>query len=93
MSRKELYNKIKELGIADNIKKKFNRNYTLISNADLESFINGFNIKKVTVKTTPSKGTTNTAKDCSKAIIGLVSTLQAKKYLTADEADDVLKML
>lgn len=39
MSRKELYAKIKELGIQDDIKKEFGKNYTMVGNADLACMI------------------------------------------------------
>lgn len=39
MSRKELYAKIKELGIQDDIKEEFGKNYTMVGNADLACMI------------------------------------------------------
>jgi len=39
MNRKELYAKIKELGIQDNIKEEFGKNYTMVGNADLACMI------------------------------------------------------
>ena len=88
MSRQELYHKVKELGIAKEIEKKFHQNFTRVSNADLESFIKGFGVKKA-----PSKKVTTSTGNCSKVFIRLVSTLQAKKCLTAYEADEILKLL
>lgn len=84
MSRKELYNKVKELGIAKKIEEKFHQNFTRVSNIELEEFIKSF-----VAKNKPKAA----AGDHYKVIIRLVSTLQAKKYLTAAEADDILKML
>ena len=51
MSRKELYAKVKELGVADIIKTRLGDNYTRVSNADLEAFLKGFS-KKTTEKKT-----------------------------------------
>ena len=39
MNRKELYAKIKELGIQDSIKEEFGKNYTMVGNADLACMI------------------------------------------------------
>lgn len=39
LSRKELYAKIKELGIQDSIKEEFGKNYTMVGNADLACMI------------------------------------------------------
>ena len=40
MSRKEVYDIIKENNLGDDIKEKFGKNYTVIPTADLERFIN-----------------------------------------------------
>lgn len=39
MTRKELYSKIKQLGLADEIKKKYGDNYTRVSSRDLEKTV------------------------------------------------------
>ena len=39
MTRKELYNKVKSLNLAEEVKKVFGDNYTRVSNADLEQLI------------------------------------------------------
>lgn len=39
MERKELYAKIKELGLQDEVKKTFGKNFTMVGNADLEKII------------------------------------------------------
>jgi hypothetical protein len=86
MSRKEIYNKIKELGIAKEIESRFGQNFTRVSSASLEEFLRGYaTVKKVIRKPV--------VPNYEKVIIRLVSTLQAKKYLTAAEAEDVLKLL
>lgn len=87
MSRKELYAKVKELGAADAIKTKFGDNYTRVSNADLEDFLRGFG-KKTTKK--EKKKATGSYKE---AMVKLLSTLQAKRALTAKEAEEVAALL
>ena len=90
MQRQELYRKIKELGIAKKIEEKFHQNFTRVSNAKLESFIKEFTTKanKATKK---SSGTA--VSKVNIVVVNLVSTLQAKRILTATEADNILKML
>ena len=87
MSRKEIYSKIKELGIAKEIESRFGQNFTRVSSANLEEFLRGYTTVKKVVRKKPL------APSYEKVIVRLVSTLQAKKYLTAAEAEDVLKLL
>lgn len=79
MTRKQLYDKVRSLGIADNIKKKYGKNYTNLSNEILEEVVVSHETPK--------------DKNYDKVIIRLVSTLQAKNLLTPEEAEDILKML
>lgn len=100
MSRKELYAKVKELGAADAIKTKFGDNYTRVSNANLEDFLKGFG-KKVTKKATKKKAAPKKEKkakkratgSCKEAMVKLLSTLQARRALTAKEAEEVAALL
>ena len=98
MSRKELYVKVKELGAQDAIKAKFDDNFTRVSNADLEDFLNGFG-KKTVKKTAPAAPKKKEEKKegsgcpCKEAIVKLLSTLQAKRALTAKEAEEVAALL
>lgn len=96
MSRKELYAKVKELGAADAIKTKFGDNYTRVSNADLEDFLRGFG-KKATKKESAPKKEKKEKKEatgsCKEAMVKLLSTLQAKRALTAKEAEEVAALL
>ena len=99
MNRKELYDKVKVFGLGDEIKKKFGKNFTQVSNADLEAVINA----KAGAKKPVSPKTTNTAKvekpnaektnNENKALVKLVSTLHFKKYLTTQEVDEILGVL
>lgn len=102
MSRKELYDKIKELGLADAIKKKFGDNYTRVSSSNLEVFIkvhleNGEKEKKKEaamekVVDNPIK-TPSDHKGCREAIIKLISILQTKRMIKAKEAEEVAELL
>lgn len=105
MNRKELYDKVKVFGLGDEIKKKFGKNFTQVSNADLEAVINA----KAGAKKPVAPKTTNTAKvekpkadktnnennthNENKALVKLVSTFHFKKYLTTQEVDEILGVL
>lgn len=93
MSRKELYAKVKELGAADAIKTKFGDNYTRVSNADLEDFLRGFGKKTTKKESTPKKEKKEATGSCKEAMVKLLSTLQAKRALTAKEAEEVAALL
>ena len=90
MQRQELYRKIKELGIAKKIEEKFHQNFTRVSNAKLESFIKEFTAK---ANKAVKKGSVVAVSKVNIVMVNLVSTLQAKRILTATEADNILKML
>ena len=93
MSRKELYAKVKKLGVADAIKTKFGDNYTRVSNANLEDFLRGFG-KKITKKESAFKKEKKKATgSCKEAMVKLLSTLQAKRALIAKEAEEVAALL
>ena len=93
MSRKELYDKVKELGAADAIKTKFGDNYTRVSNADLEDFLRGFGKKTTKKEAAPKKEKKEATGSCKEAMVKLLSTLQAKRALTAKEAEEVAALL
>lgn len=93
MSRKELYAKVKELGAADAIKTKFGDNYTRVSNADLEDFLRGFGKKTTKKESAPKKEKKEATGSCKEAMVKLLSTLQAKRALTAKEAEEVATLL
>lgn len=93
MSRKELYAKVKELGVADVIKTRLGDNYTRVSNADLEAFLKGFGKKTTEKEVTPKKENKEATGYCKEAMVKLLSTLQAKRALTAKEAEEVAALL
>ena len=86
MSRKELYKKVKELNAADAIMKRFGDNFTRISNAKLEDFLKNFGKKKAAPKNKKNV-------EDKVVIVKLLSILQAKKVLTAKEAEEVASLL
>ena len=89
MSRKDLYAKVKQLDIAEAIKSAYGDNYTRVSNADLEAFINKTEASKK-VKESPVK---TSAKGEKTAFIKLLSILQARKIVSAKEAEEVVMLL
>ena len=93
MTRKELYARVKELGIADEIKNTFGKNFTQVSNDNLEMFVlkSTKAEKPKTIKKADAKP--KEVKNIDKAMVKLVSTLQYKGYLTTNEVDDVLSLL
>lgn len=91
MTRKELYAKVKELGAADAINKKFGDNFTRVSNAALEDFLKGFGKKPV--ETAPKKENKEVKGSCKEAVIKLLSTLQARRVITAKEAEEVAALV
>lgn len=90
MQRQELYRKIKELGIAKKIEERFHQNFTRVSNAKLENFIKEFTTK---ANKAAKKSSVTAVSKVNIVMVNLVSTLQAKRILTATEADNILKML
>ena len=93
MSRKELYAKVKELGVADVIKTRLGDNYTRVSNADLEAFLKDFSKKTTKKEAAPKKEKKEATGSCKEAMVKLLSTLQAKRALTAKEAEEVAALL
>ena len=85
MTRKEIYAKIKELNLSEEVKKKFGDNYTRVPSDKLEALINSkvskektLPIQKVMIKNTSS---------AVAALFYLSSLLLAKKVITKAEAD------
>ena len=102
MSRKELYDKIKELGLADAIKKKFGDNYTRVSSSNLEECIKAHlkgNKREKKEEVVAEKSveapikTPSDCKGCKEAVIKLISTLQIRRMITAKEAEEIAKLL
>lgn len=94
MTRKEIYAKIKELNLSEEVKKKFGDNYTRVSSDKLEALINSKTSKKKIlpikeVKIKQLKTTTRT----EEALFYLSSLLLSKKVITRAEADQLADYL
>lgn len=94
MTRKEIYAKIKELNLSEEVKKKFGNNCTRVSSDKLEALINSKASKKKTlpiqeVKIKQFKTTTRT----EEALFYLSSLLLSKKVITKAEADQLADYL
>ena len=79
MSRKELYAKVKELNLQEEIKKKYGDNYTRVGNTELEAII-----AKHTAKTPTTgiiKGSCDKGCKCDK----LIEVLKKKHILLDSE--------
>lgn len=76
MSRKELYEKVKELNLQEEIKKKYGDNYTRVGNTKLEAIIAKHTAK---TPTTGVKGGCGKSCKCDKLIVVL-----KKKHLLLD---------
>lgn len=89
MTRKAMYSKVKSLGLAEEIKKVFGKNFTNVSNKDLEGFIN-----KVTTKcSTSSKAVKKAAPDFKTVVVRIVSTLQGNKLIDKKDAEFIMQGL
>lgn len=79
MNRKELYQKVKELNLQEEIKKKYGDNYTRVGNTELEAII-----AKYTTKTPTTEGVNVS---CGKSCKGdkLIEVLKKKHILLDSE--------
>ena len=78
MSRKELYAKVKELNLQEEIKKKYGDNYTRVDNTKLEAIIAKHTAK---TPTTGVKGGCDKSCKCDK----LIEVLKKKHILLDSE--------
>lgn len=90
MTRKEIYAKIKELNLSEEVKKHFGDNYTRVSSDKLEALINSKTNKKKTILIQEVKiKRTNV----EAALFYLSSLLLSKKVITRAEADQLADYL
>ena len=89
MDRKQIYAKIKELNLAEQIRKEFGDNYTRVSSANLEAFITKHN--KPAKKEASKKPVCKCKKDNPWFYLG--SILVAKKVITKQELDTLMGMI
>lgn len=90
MTRKEIYAKIKELNLSEEVKKKFGDNYTRVASDKLEALINSKTSKK---KTLPIKEVKNKRTNVEAALFFLSSLLLSKKVITRIEVDQLADYL
>lgn len=89
MTRKAMYSKVKSMGLAEEIKKVFGKNFTNVSNIDLECFIN-----KATIKcSNSSKTVKKAAPDFKTVVVRIVSTLQGNKLIDKKDAEFIMQGL
>jgi hypothetical protein len=90
MTRKEIYAKIKELNLSEEVKKQFGDNYTRVPSDKLEALINSKTSKK---KTLPIQEVKIKRTNAEAALFYLSSLLLAKKVITRAEADQLADYL
>lgn len=90
MTRKEIYAKIKELNLFEEVKKQFGDNYTRVSSNKLEALINSKTSKK---KTLPIQEVKIKKANAEAALFYLSSLLLSKKVITRAEADQLADYL
>jgi BRCT domain type II-containing protein len=90
MTRKEIYAKIKELNLSEEVKKQFGDNYTRVPSDKLEALINSKASKK---KVLPIKEVKIKKTNAEAALFYLSSLLLAKKVITRAEADQLASYL
>lgn len=90
MTRKEIYAKIKELNLSEEVKKQFGDNYTRVPSDKLEALINSKTSKK---KTLPIQKVMVKKTNAEAALFYLSSLLLSKKVITRAEADQLADYL
>ena len=90
MTRKEIYAKIKELNLSEEVKKQFGDNYTRVPSDKLEALINSKISKK---KTLPIQEVKIKRTNVEAALFYLSSLLLSKKVITRTEADQLADYL
>lgn len=105
MTRTELYQAIKQLGLQEAVKNLTGKNFTQVSNDTLEAVIAKTNKTKKAKKTCSKSSTKkcgtikkdasslSTSSTFSECLIAVVSIFVAKKFLTEKEANEILKFL
>lgn len=78
MDRKEAYDQVKKLGLADDIKARYGKNFTQVSTADLMNFIE--NSSKKACKKNPKQDC-----QCMKALGRLCDVLIGNDYISEDD--------
>lgn len=84
MKRKQLYNEITSLGLQEEVKNRYGKNYTLVSNADLQKVID--EVHKGLDKLHKGGFGVNCGSICK-----LVDILAKKKILLKSEVEAIMK--
>ena len=101
MTRTELYQAIKQLGLQEEVKNLTGKNFTQVSNDTLEAVIAKAKTNKAkktcskpsTKKCEANKKNVSNPSTFSECLIAAVSIFVAKKFLTEREANEILKFL
>lgn len=103
MTRQDLYRKVKELNLQEFIKNECGANYTNVPNTVLYDIISKATApkKKVVITIKKPRMPKNSVQaetrfegdNCKEAIVALLSILQAKRVVTANEANTVASLL
>lgn len=104
MTRTELYQAIKQLGLQEAVKNLTGKNFTQVSNDTLEAIITDITEAKTkkakktcskpsTKKCGTIKKDTSSPSTFSECLIAVVSIFVAKKFLTEREANEILEFL
>lgn len=90
MNRKELYDEIISLGLQEEARAKFNKNYTNCSNEELQSLVNNAHkhIKIMLCKKTFTQKKVNNTVD--NKFIKLIEILSKKKILLSSEVAEIM---
>lgn len=85
MNRKELYAKVKELNLQEEIKNKYGDNYTRVGNTELEAFI-AKHTTKPSKSSSPNKSeaTKKATDSCSKCKCDKLTEVLKKKHILLD---------
>lgn len=79
MNRKQLYNEITSLGLQEEVKSRYGKNYTMCSNADLQKLVDKVH-----------KGLNETHAGTSNSFNKLVEILAKKKILLKSEVNAIM---
>lgn len=94
MTRKEMYSKIKNMHLEDEIAKVFGKNFTNVSNVELSEMIlyTERNNNNTPCCKKHNKNTSNDV-DFKSVIIRIVSTLQGNELIDQNDAEFILRGL
>ena len=91
MERKEAYEQIKKLGLQEECKKKYGKNFTQCKTSELEDIINAYKakIKAQNRKSEPTKSTTK-VEEPKDAFYKLLAILRKRHILLESDIKEIL---